>query len=168
VTAGVPEGSIGPDDPRAADVRQLIARHLAFVRPQSPPEDVHALDVGALTEAGVEFFSFRRDGMLLAIGALKRLDARHGEIKSMHTAELARRAGIGRAMVEYLVGVARQRGYRRVSLETGSTEGFDAARALYAGLGFEECGPFGDYVESAYSSFMTIELPPGDHRPAGT
>jgi len=149
---------ISGDDPSARDVRALIERHLAFTRAQSPPEDVHALDAAELTAAGVEFFSGRCDGKLLAIGALQRLDAGHAELKSMHTAEDARRWGLGRAMVEHLIAVARQRGYRRLSLETGSTEGFAAARALYASMGFEVCGPFDGYVESPYSTFMTQEL----------
>jgi putative acetyltransferase len=160
VTGLRPEGRIGPDDPHAADVRELIERHLAFVHLQSPPEDVHALDAGGLADAGVEFFSFRRDGAVLAVGALKLLDARHAEIKSMHTVEEERGAGIGRAMVAHLVREARRRGYRRLSLETGSTPGFDPARTLYASAGFEECGPFGDYRASPYSTFMTMELGP--------
>lgn len=153
-----PRGRIGPDNPRATDVRALIDRHLAFVHLQSPPEDVHALDVGALADVGVEFFSFRRDGALLGIGALKRIDARHAEIKSMHTVEEARGAGVGTAMLSHLMREARRHGYHRLSLETGSTTGFDAARRLYARAGFEECGPFGDYRTSPYSTFMTMEL----------
>jgi broad specificity phosphatase PhoE/GNAT superfamily N-acetyltransferase len=155
----VPDGRITVDDPRAPDVRGLLARHLAFAHQHSPPEDVHALDVDGLAGPDVEFFSFRRDDELLAVGALKRIDDDHAELKSMHTAEGARRTGIGRAMVDHLLGVARRKAYRRVSLETGSMEAFVPARALYASVGFEACGPFGDYVESVNSSFMTLGFP---------
>src|SRR5579864_1500469 len=124
----VADDSISTDDPRAADVRELLGRHLAFAHHHSPPEDVHALDVDGLADADIEFFSFRLDGELLGVGALKRLDAGHAEVKSMHTAERARRAGVGRAMVEHLLGVARRRGFGRVSLETGSMEAFAPAR----------------------------------------
>jgi broad specificity phosphatase PhoE len=125
----------------------------------SPPEDVHALDVDGLVGEHIEFFSFRRDGELLGVGALKRLDEDHAEVKSMHTAERARRSGVAKAMIDHLIGVARRRGFGRVSLETGSMEAFAPARALYASVGFEACGPFADYVDSPNSSFMTMALP---------
>lgn len=156
------DGEITQDNPAAADVRALLARHLEFTTATSPPEDMHALDADGLLDPAVTFFSFRRDGELLGVGALKRLDGRHAELKSMHTVAAARGAGIGRAIVEHLVGVARERGYRRVSLETGSMAEFAPARALYASTGFVPCEPFGDYRRSRNSTFMTLALdPPG-------
>lgn len=160
----VPE--IAVDDPRAEDVRALLERHLAFARSNTPPEDVHALGIDGLVDPAVTFFSFRLRGELLGVGALKRLDRHHAELKSMHTAEAARGRGIGRAMVEHLVGVARQRGFRRVSIETGSTEAFAPARSLYARAGFEPCGPFGDYRPSPNSTFMTQSLDGPETEPA--
>jgi putative acetyltransferase len=151
-------GLIAIDDPRADDIRALLERHLAFARSLSPPEDIHALDVDGLVDSAITFFSFRGGGRLLAVGALKRLDAEHAEVKSMHTAEAARGRGIGRAMLEHIIGVARRRGFRRLSLETGSMAGFVPARTLYASAGFEECGPFGDYRPSPNSTFMTLRL----------
>jgi putative acetyltransferase len=151
-------GEIGVDDPAAADVRELLETHLRFARSHSQPEDVHALDVAALADPAITFFSFRADGQLLAVGALKQLDAGHAELKSMHTAESARGRGIGRAMVDHLVGVARERGCARVSLETGSQPAFAPARALYARAGFIACDPFGDYSPSRASTFMSLAL----------
>jgi putative acetyltransferase len=156
--SSVPDGDISIDDPRAADVRELLAGHLAFARLHSPPEDAHALDVDGLVDPAVTFFSFRVDGELVAVGALKELDGSHAEVKSMHTTEGARGRGIGRAMVEHLLAVARERGFRRVSLETGSMEAFAPARTLYARAGFEPCEPFGDYRPSRNSVFMTLSL----------
>jgi putative acetyltransferase len=153
-----PEGEISTDDPGAEDVRQLLEHHLAFTSSHSRPEDCHALDVDGLLDPAVTFFSFRNKGALLAVGALKRLDAHHGELKSMHTAEVARRRGIGLAMVEHLIGVARDRGFRRLSLETGSTPAFAPSRSLYASAGFTQCEAFGDYSTSQNSSFMTLSL----------
>jgi putative acetyltransferase len=149
---------IAPDDPRAPDVRALLDRHLAFANANSPPEDVHALDISDLLERDVLFYSFRRNGELLGVGALRLLDAHHAEVKSMHTAEAARGRGVGRAMVDHLLGVARTRGARRVSIETGSTAPFAPARALYADAGFEPCEPFGDYLPSPNSTCMTRRL----------
>jgi putative acetyltransferase len=149
---------IAADDPRADDVRALLARHLAFAHEETPPEHVHALDLSGLLDPTVTFFSARRDGDLVGIGALRELDRDHGELKSMHTAAEERGRGVGRAMVDHLLGEARIRGYRRVSLETGTTEAFAAARSLYAGAGFTPCGPFGDYRPSPDNAFMTLAL----------
>jgi putative acetyltransferase len=149
---------VGIDDPGAADVRTLLERHLAFAEKHSPPEDVHALGVTDLLSDDVSFFSIREDGELIGVGALKQLDPLHAELKSMHTEEAARGRGVGRAMVDHLVGVARARGCRRVSIETGSTTPFAPARALYASAGFEPCAPFADYGPSPNSIYMTLEL----------
>jgi putative acetyltransferase len=149
---------IGVDDPNAEDVRVLLRRHLEFARANTPPEDIHALDVDELTGPAVTFYSYRRDGELLAVGALKQLDGRHVELKSMHTAASARGRGIGREMVEHLIGVARDHGFSRVSLETGSQQAFAPARSLYAQAGFTPCGPFGDYPPDRGNTFMTLAL----------
>jgi putative acetyltransferase len=154
----MPEGEISLDDPRASDVRALLERHLAFANEHSPPEDVHALDLTGLLDGDVSFFSFRRNRELLGIGALKLLDKHHAELKSMHTTEAARGRGIGRAMVEHLLGVARARGVRRVSLETGTMAAFAPARSLYARAGFEPSEPFDDYRPSPNSTYMTLWL----------
>jgi putative acetyltransferase len=149
---------IGVDDPNAEDVRDLLRQHLEFARANTPPEDIHALDVDELTGPAVTFYSYRRDGELLAVGALKQLDGRHAELKSMHTAAAARGCGIGRAMVEHLIGVARDHGFSRLSLETGSSPAFAPARSLYAQAGFTPCGPFGDYPPDRGNTFMTLAL----------
>ncbi|MFL5846094.1 MAG: GNAT family N-acetyltransferase [Solirubrobacteraceae bacterium] len=149
---------IAVDDPRAADVRALLERHLAFAASHSPPEDVHALDVERLVDPAITFFSFRDDDELLGVGALKELGDGHAELKSMHTAEAARGRGVGRAIAAHLLAEARSRGLTRVSLETGTMEAFAAARALYASLGFEPCPPFADYPNSRNSVCMTLAL----------
>jgi len=149
---------IGVDDPDAEDVRELLRQHLEFARANTPPQDVHALEVDQLADPAVTFYSYRRDGELLAVGALKQIDGRHAELKSMHTAAAARRGGIGRAMVEHLIGVARDHGFSRVSLETGSTPAFAPARSLYAEAGFTPCGPFADYPPDRGNTFMTMAL----------
>jgi putative acetyltransferase len=152
------EGVIATDDPRADDVRELLGRHLAYARATTLPHEVYALDVDALADPSVTFVSFRVDGELLGVAALKQLSADHGEIKSMHTAEAARGRGVGRRLVEHLLAVARQRGYDRVSLETGAGPAFAAARQLYTRAGFAPCPPFGDYRPSPNSTCMTLQL----------
>lgn len=149
---------IGPDDPTAADVRAVLERHLAFARAVTPPEGVHALAVDGLTGPDVVFVSARSADRVLGVGALKQIDHDHAELKSMHTVEEARGRGVARAIVEHLLAVAADRGYGRVSLETGAMDAFAPARALYTALGFRPCPPFDRYVGSATSACMTIEI----------
>jgi putative acetyltransferase len=149
---------IEEDDPLRPDVTALLERHLAFAHEVTPEGHVHALDVHRLLDPSVSFFSARRDGELFGVGALRELDPTHGEMKSMHTAPGARRQGVGRAMVEHLLSVARARGYHRVSLETGTIDAFAPARALYTSMGFARCEPFGDYADNPHSVCMTLAL----------
>jgi putative acetyltransferase len=152
---------ISTDDPRAKDVRELLETHLKFSREVTPAVHVHALDVEGLLDPSVTFYSARRAGALLGVGALRRLDPSHAEIKSMHTSREARGQGVGRAMVEHLLGVATRTGYGRVSLETGTMDAFMPARTLYGRVGFKPCGPFGGYTANPYSICMTIQLVSG-------
>jgi putative acetyltransferase len=141
------------------DVQALLAEHLAGMHANSPPESVHALPIEGLRQEGVTFFSARAaDGKLLAIGALRQLDGKHGEIKSMRTASDALGRGVGTAMLRHLLPVARERGYRRVSLETGTPEAFAPARRLYERHGFALCPPFADYRQDPFSCCMTLAL----------
>lgn len=153
-----PEATVALEDPRAPDVVALLERHLVFARSESPPEDAHALDVEGLHGPGISFFTLRREGALLAVGALRRLDGDHAEIKSMHTAEGHRGQGLASRMLAHLLTHARREGFSRVSLETGSMDSFAPARALYRRAGFVECPPFGDYLPSGWSMFFTRAL----------
>ena len=139
-------------------MRALLERHLATMLAASPPEHSFALDVDGLLDPAISFFSFRAGGELLGVGAIKRLDDGHGEIKSMHTTAAARGRGVGRALLNHLLGVARSAGLRRVSLETGTMAEFAPARALYESAGFTACGPFADYKPSEDNCFMTLPL----------
>ena len=150
---------IAIEDPSATDVVALLEQHLADMHAESPPESVHALDVERLRAPHVTFLSARdADGTLLGVGAISELTPRHGELKSMRTAPQARGRGVAGAVVEALLDLARERGYERVSLETGSHAYFAAAHRLYERAGFAECGPFGAYAPDPNSRFFTLEL----------
>jgi putative acetyltransferase len=150
---------IAIDDPRKADVRALLERHLTFCLSETPPEHSFALDVDGLVQPAIAFFSYRDgDGTLLGVGAIKELDQARAEIKSMHTAAEARGRGVGRAMLDHLIAVARSRGYRQILLETGTTQGFTAARAMYERAGFWPAEPFADYVRTGDNTFYALAL----------
>jgi putative acetyltransferase len=149
---------IAIDDPARPDVYALLDEHLRNMHELSPPESVHALDVSRLKAPDITFWSVREGEQLLGCGALKELSGQHGEIKSMRTPAAMRRKGAGRAVLNHILIEARSRGYKRLSLETGSGEGFAAALKLYESVGFQHCGPFGDYRLDPYSVFLTLDL----------
>jgi putative acetyltransferase len=148
------------DDLRDPAVVALLEEHLADMRLHSPPESVHALDLDGLRAPSVTFWSVWRGDALVGCCALNELDALHGELKSMRSATAHRGTGVGAWMLAQLLDEARRRGYRRLSLETGSMAAFEPARRLYAGRGFRDCPPFADYLPDPYSRFMTLELAP--------
>ncbi len=143
--------------PDAPDVRGLLETHLALMRAQSPPESCHPLPKEAWNAEDIVFFGAYEASMLLGVGALKR-GGNSGEIKSMHTRAEARGRGVAQRLLAALLDHARRSGLTRVDLETGSGAEHAAARALYAGAGFVECGPFGDYRADPLSHFMTLSL----------
>lgn len=149
---------IAIDDPGAPDVRELLEEHLRDMHTHSPPDSVHALDVGKLQHPDITFWTAREGALLLGCGALRQLDPAHGEIKSMRTPAALRRQGVGRALLAHIIGVARGRGYERLSLETGSMEVFLPAQRLYQQYGFRYCEPFGQYRPDPNSVFMTLRL----------
>jgi putative acetyltransferase len=142
-------------DPRIID---LLHTHVTTALAESPRESCHAFDVSGLQRPEVSFWAVWDDDVLLGVGALMDLGDDHGEVKSMHTAKAVRGRGVGGAMVDHIVATARARGYRRLSLETGSMDYFAPARALYARRGFTQCGPFGGYKADSNSMFLTRDL----------
>jgi len=146
------------DDLSRPAVHALLREHLDNMYALSPPESVHALDVAKLKAPDVTFWTAWDGSVLLGCGALKELDATHGEIKSMRTPDAIRRRGAGRAILAHIVAEAKTRGYRRLSLETGSVDAFLPAQRLYESFGFSYCGPFGSYKEDPNSVFMSRYL----------
>lgn len=140
------------------DVQALLADHFEQMRGASPPSACHVLPLDSLRDRSIRFWSLRDDGTLLAVGALKEIDPEHGEVKSMRAAPEALGKGAGKAMLDHIVAQAQRRGYRRLSLETGSTAAFLAALKLYERNGFVACGPFGSYEDTPFTRFMTRQI----------
>ena len=147
-----------PDDLTHPAVIALLREHLQWMHRTSPPESVHALDVDALRGPGMRFWTLWDGAALAGCGALRLLEAGHGEVKSMRTAQTHQRRGVASRMLDHIMDDARRQGCTRLSLETGSMAYFAPARALYARAGFTVCGPFGDYVDDPNSVFMTRTL----------
>ena len=150
------------DDLSGQEIAELLREHLYQVALHSPPDSVHALDIEALRQPAITFWTVWEDGDLLGCGALKELDARHAEIKSMRTSSLHLRKGVAKKLLAHILEEAKRRSYNCLSLETGSGEAFLPARRLYASYGFTYCAPFAEYVEDPYSAFMTRSLGASD------
>jgi putative acetyltransferase len=146
------------DDLAGTEIAELLREHLQSMAQHSPAESVHALDLEELRGPEITFWSVWSNDELQGCGALKELDTRHGEIKSMRTASSHQRKGVAARLLEHMLTEARNRQYQRVSLETGSMDAFAPARNLYARFGFKRCAPFADYIEDPYSVHMTKEL----------
>ncbi|MQY21247.1 GNAT family N-acetyltransferase [Nocardia macrotermitis] len=150
---------IRTDDLTGQDIVDLIGGHLDEMRVVTPNADsMHALDVDALRRPDITVWSVREDGRLAGCGAIKRLDAHHGEIKSMRTAHAHRRRGVAALLLAHLETESARVGITRLSLETGAEDFFEPARRLYLGHGFEYCEPFGDYRPDPLSVFMTKRI----------
>lgn len=152
------EYTIREDDLTGPDIAALLRLHLDEMHSWSPPESVHAMPIERLRQPDVTFYSVWDGDRLAACGAIKQLSDRHGELKSKRADPAYRGRGAGKAVLQHLLRVARERGYTRVSLETGKPEMFQPARRLYESHGFAPCPAFGDYVEDDFSMCMTLEL----------
>lgn len=146
------------DDLSGPEVAALLEEHLRGMAEDTPPESVHALDLDGLKRPEITFWSAWDGPDLMGCGALKDLGGGHGELKSMRTAEGHLRKGVAAGLLAHIVTEARRRGFKRLSLETGSPDSFIPARKLYEKFGFEYCGPFADYEEDPYSVYMTMTL----------
>lgn len=143
------------DDPQ---VRALIALHVDAASASTPHGFRHPLDLTALRQPGVTFWTAWDGDTLLGMAALRTLTADHAEVKSMRTAPAALRRGVARTLLDHLTAVARTRGHTRISLETGTAPGFDAANQLYERAGFVDGPVFGGYPPSPHNRFMTMAL----------
>ncbi len=149
---------IEPADFTDVRLAAFLQAHLDELAPTAPAESRHALDLSALQGPGVRLWVVLDDDALVATGALAAVEPGHEELKSMRTEPDRRGQGIASTVLGHLVGDARSRGVRRLSLETGSMDFFAPARALYGKAGFIPCPPFGSYVADPHSAFFTLSL----------
>jgi putative acetyltransferase len=149
---------IREDDLASEAVRALLAFHLADARSNTPAEFSFALDLSGLKATGITVWTAWAGPALAGVGALKALDDGAGEIKSMRTDPLHLRRGVAGAILDHIIGEARRRGLKRLSLETGTGSAFAPALALYRKRGFVDGPSFADYRPSAYNQFLHLKL----------
>ena len=147
---------IRKDDLSSAATQELLRLHLAGMHANSPPGHVFALDLSGLQAPNVTVWSAWKSEKICGMAALKQLDGASGEVKSMRTHPDHLRQGVGAALLEYVIKVAR--GLRRLSLETGQGPAFEPALALYRRRGFSDGEAFADYVRSPFNQFLHLSL----------
>ncbi len=152
------EVTIRQDDLAGPKIAALLQAHLDYAKRHTPTGSGHALDIEAMRHPDLTFWTAWRGDDLVGCIALKEIDQRHGEIKSMHTAAQFRSRGVARRLVEHIIDVASARGYHRLSLETGKGDGFLPAQRLYESMGFVASEPFGAYADDPFSYCMTREI----------
>ena len=146
------------DDLSGPEIAALLAEHKQDMVDTSPEDAVFTLPIDALRSPEVVVWSAWVDSELAGCGALKEIDAKSGEVKSMRTSTTHRGMGIGSAICEHIINEARSRGYDVLYIETGSHPAFEPAHRLYQKQGFEYRGPFGDYQANEFSRFMQLKL----------
>jgi putative acetyltransferase len=146
------------DDLSGPEIAALLTEHLECLAQVSPPESRHALDLEQLRQPGITFWTVWDGGQLAGCVALKEIDSRQGEVKSMRTAKTHRRQGVASMLLQHLIAAAKRRGYRRLSLETGAMPYFEPARRLYHKAGFKACEAIVGYRPDPNSNFFTLEI----------
>ena len=146
------------DDLKGPEIAELLAEHLRCMAAVSPPESRHALNLDELRTPDITFWTAWQENQLAGCAALKELNAKHGEIKSMRTAQAHLRKGVASMLLQHIISEAHHRAYQRLSLETGAMKYFEPAHTLYRKFGFRACAPFGNYREDPNSVFMIKEL----------
>jgi putative acetyltransferase len=148
------------DDLYGSATRELVRLHLEGMHANSPPSRAFALGLADLQGPAVMLWSAWAGEEILGMGALKRLDAWSGEVKSMRTHPNHLRRGVASALLEHIITEARTRGYHRLSLETGSGPAFEPALTLYRRRGFVDGEPFGEYTPSDFNQFLHLRIDP--------
>ncbi len=146
------------DNLEGLEIGKLLEEHHQDMLKHSPPESVHALDLSALREANITFWSARINGQLAGCGALKELSKTHVELKSMRTSRQHLRKGVAATILTHLLAEAKARAYKKISLETGSMDVFIPAQQLYKKFGFLDCEPFSNYQADPYSRYLSKNI----------
>ncbi len=152
------EFKIQEDDLSGAEIQKLLRHHLEHMAEVTPSEYVFALPIDKLRQSDVTFWSVWDRELLIGCGALREISEDHGEVKSMRTIDEYQRKGVGRHLLNFIIREAKERGYTRLSLETGSQTAFEPARSMYEHFGFKYSGPFAEYKENPSSVFMSLCL----------
>ena len=143
------------DDPQVND---LLNKHFVELRTVSPQGSTHVLDILGFKHESIRFWSLWENNDLIGCGAIKFLDEKHGEFKSIRVADKYRRSGAGEKIIFHLINQAKQIGINKLSIETGAGEFFAPARKLFKKFGFKTCKPFAHYKDDPNSCYFSLDF----------
>ena len=141
-----------------SEVNDLLKKHFIELRSVSPAGSTHVLDINGLKDQSIKFWSLWEDNKLIGCGALKFLEKKHGEFKSIRVVDEFRKKGIGERIINHLIGEAKKLKISKLSIETGSGEFFLPARNLFSKFGFKTCPPFAHYKDDPNSCYYSLNL----------
>ena len=132
--------------PRTGELSWLQHRHMSVMAPafgwdqryEGHVAEIVAYFAWASARDGERFWVAERDGEILGCVGLSRESAEQARLRLLFVEPKARGLRLGRRLCETCIAFAREAGYREVTLWTVSV--LDAARALYADLGFTQVG----------------------------
>ena len=140
------------------EVNDLLKKHFIELRSVSPVGSTHVLDIDGLKDSSIKFWSLWKNNKLVGCGALKFLEKNHGEFKSIRVADQFRRKGIGKKIINHLIGEAKKLKISKLSIETGAGDFFLPARNLFSKFGFKTCPPFAHYKDDPNSCYYTLDI----------
>ena len=138
------------------EVHKLLIKHFIELRAASPEGSAHVLDIPGLKIPSIKFWSLWQNDNLIGCGALKFLDKKHGEFKSIRVNDRFRNKKNGIKIINHLIDEAIKLDIKKLSLETGAGDFFLPARKLFINCGFKVCEPFSHYKEDINSVYMSL------------
>jgi putative acetyltransferase len=143
-------------DPGDPPVKAMVEELDAYLVPLYPAESNHLLDIETLRQPEMRFFAAFRGDEVLAIGGCW-LHGDYAEVKRIYVTPSARGLGLAKRILQRIEDEAVASGRLIARLETGIHQ--PESLGLYRRLGFQECGPFGDYpADDPNSVFMEKRL----------
>lgn len=150
---------IAVESPLQDDVRAMVAELNAYMIPLTPRQFQFQLTAEQMAEPTVTVFVARdAAGRHVGMGSLKDHGDGLGEVKRMYTLPDVRGQRIGSQLLKRIELAAREKGLKRLVLETGEAPGFEAAWRVYERGGFQTCGAVLDYPDSGFSRFYEKKL----------
>ena len=138
------------------EVHELLVKHFIELRSVSPKGSAHVLDINGLKDPTIKFWSLWENDILMGVGALKFLNKKNGEFKSIRVNDKFRNKGFGLEVINHLINEARKLNIEQLSLETGAGKFFLYARKLFVKCGFKTCDPFAHYEKDVNSVYMSM------------
>jgi len=141
-----------------SEVNNLLKKHFIELRTVSPEGSTHVLDIEGLKDPSIKFWSLWENNELVGCGALKFLEKKHGEFKSIRVADKFRKTGVGKKIIDHLIEEAKKLEVSKLSIETGAGKFFLPARKLFSKFGFKKCSPFAHYKNDPNSCYYSLDL----------